>query len=245
MIIDKTKIARNFNRASYDLVADVQNLCAIKLMNQLKTNLPEFSPSSILDIGTGTGYVTKELVKNFPSSKYSLNDIAPNMLKLAQENLSSLIEAQFILGDMETIDFPHHQLIIANMSLQWANDLNALLKKLYSSSDVLAFSCLLDGTFNEWAKIFEKLDLASPIRNYPSNQELENYLLSLNPTKYFFDVTEYTLEFANPYLFIQYLKNLGANYTKEEIPINSLRKILKNYKNSLSVSYKVFLAIMS
>ncbi len=245
MMIDKNKITQNFNKANYDLVADVQKSCALKLINQLQTNLPEFNPTSVLDIGTGTGYAANQLLSIFPNSSYSLNDISPNMLKLARKNLATCAKAQFILGDMETIDFADHQLVIANMSLQWANNLNALLKKLYNSSNVLAFSCLLDGTFNQWSKLFTELAIPSPIHQYPQSQELQNYLLSLNPTRYFFDVAEYTLEFASPDLFIQYLKNLGANYSTQEIPITSLRKILKNREKSLTISYKVFFAIIA
>ncbi len=245
MIIDKNKITRNFNRANYDLVADVQKTCATKLINQLRTNLPEFNPISILDIGTGTGYVTKKLLETFPNSSYSLNDISPNMLKLAQKNLSTFPKTKCILGDMETTDFAPHQLVIANMSLQWANDLNTLLKKLYKSSDVLAFSCLLDGTFHQWSNIFKELALPTPIRSYPTSQDLESHLLSLSPLKYFFDITEYTLEFASPEFFMQYLKNLGANYTTQKIPLSSLRKILKFHNTSFTISYKVFFAIMN
>ncbi|WP_143688780.1 malonyl-ACP O-methyltransferase BioC [Wolbachia endosymbiont of Laodelphax striatellus] len=247
MELEKRYIQNNFSRASssYDNVAFVQKECAAKLVNLLQSYFPEFHPQSILDLGTGTGYIPEILFSFFSQSKFTLNDISSNMLAKAKEKLVGYKEVEFILGDMETLDFGLHDLVISNLSLQWVSNLKKMIRKSYNNSDVFVFSCLLDGTFNEWSRIFIKSLLPVPTHKYPSKQELESYLLSLKPKKYFFDSQEFTLCFPSASEFIRYLKNLGANLSSQTISLSDLRKVVQTYTNKINVTYKVFFGVLS
>lgn len=240
-------IQKNFSKASssYDSVAFVQKKCAVKLVSILINYFPKFHPQSILDLGTGTGYIPKILLKSFSKSRYALNDISPNMLAKAREKLIRYEKIQFILGDMEVQNFGFYDLVISNLAFQWIDDLNDMVKRAYRNSSVLAFSCLLDGTFDEWSKIFMELSLPVPTYKYPLKQELGSYLLSLKPEKYFFDSQKFVLEFANSSEFIKYLKNLGANQGSKVIPPSNLKQVIKTYKDKINITYKVFFGILS
>ncbi|MGL9725287.1 MAG: methyltransferase domain-containing protein [Wolbachia sp.] len=189
MELQKRYIQNNFSRASssYDDIAFVQKECAIKLVNLLKSYFPEFHPQSILDLGTGTGYIPEILFSSFPQSKFTLNDISPSMLAKIKEKLAMYKEVALVLGDMETLDFGLHDLIVSNLALQWVCNLKKMIRKSYDSSNVFVFSCLLDGTFSEWSRVFTKSLLPTPTHQYPSKQELESYLLHLKPKRYLFD----------------------------------------------------------
>ncbi|WP_168464636.1 methyltransferase domain-containing protein [Wolbachia endosymbiont of Ctenocephalides felis wCfeT] len=245
MELQKKYIQGNFSRASssYDSVALVQKECAIKLVSILGNYFSEFYPYSILDLGTGTGCIPEILFNFFPRSKFALNDISSNMLTKAKEKLAGR-RVEFILGDMEELDFSFYSLIISNLALQWVNDINKIIKRSYENSDVFAFSCLLDGTFNEWSKIFIESSLPVPTYRYPSQQELESNLLSLNPSKYFFDLQEFKLSFSNASEFIRYLKNLGANQGSKIILPADLKKIIKTYTDKINITYKVFFGVL-
>ncbi|BAP00145.1 methyltransferase domain-containing protein [Wolbachia endosymbiont of Cimex lectularius] len=247
MELQKRYIQDNFNRASssYDNVAFVQKECAAKLVNLLKSCFPEFHPQSILDLGTGTGYIPEILFSFFPQSKFTLNDISPSMLAKTKEKLAVYKEVAFILGDMEALDFGFHDLTISNLAVQWVRNLKKMIKESYNNSNVFVFSCLLDGTFNEWSRVFTKSLLPAPTHQYPSKQELESYLLHLKPKKYFFDSQEFTLCFPSASEFIKYLKNLGANLSSQTIPLSDLRKIVKTYTGKINVTYKVFFGVLS
>ncbi|XGA08046.1 MAG: methyltransferase domain-containing protein [Wolbachia endosymbiont of Xenopsylla cheopis] len=240
-------IQKNFNRASssYDSVAFVQKKCAVKLVSALTNYFPEFHPQSILDLGTGTGYIAEILLKSFPKSKYALNDISPNMLAKAKEKLIGYEKIRFILDDMETQNFGFHDLIISNLAFQWVNNLKDMIERAYKNSNVLAFSCLLDGTFDEWSKIFIELSLPVPTYKYSLKQELENHLLALKPEKYFFDSQEFILEFVNSSEFIKYLKNLGANQGSKVILPSDLKQVIKTYTDKINITYKVFFGVLS
>ena len=112
----KDRITNNFNRSAinYDKVAVVQLECAKYLVKQL---IKKFNPKNIkniLDLGAGTGFVSRLLVDNYPSSNYSLNDLSINMLNLAKQSLNindKLIN--LIIGDLEKNNFdqkPHNNI---------------------------------------------------------------------------------------------------------------------------------------
>lgn len=247
MELRKRCIQDNFSRASssYDNVAFVQKECATKLVNLLKSCFPEFYPQSVLDLGTGTGYIPEILFSFFPQSKFTLNDISPDMLEKTREKLAGYKEVEFILGDMEILDFGFQDLIISNLALQWVRNLKKTIKKSYNNSGIFVFSCLLDGTFNEWSRIFTKYLLPVPTYRYPSKQELENYLLYLKPKKYFFSSQEFTLCFPSASEFIRYLKNLGANQGSQKIFLPDLKKIVKSYTDKIDITYEVFFGVLS
>ena len=89
MIKLQTRIQNSFNKASqsYDIVAYVQRQAAEYLVDKL-LELRIENPETILDLGTGTGYVAELLIKNFPSSSYMLNDIAHEMLEVCKSKFA-------------------------------------------------------------------------------------------------------------------------------------------------------------
>lgn len=246
MKLKKREIQHKFDLASttYDQVAQVQRECAKKLVYNLTHFFPEFYPSTILDLGTGTGYIPELLLQAFSQSAFTLNDLAPSMLKRSKEKFGNNRQIDFVQGDMDDLNFGPKQLITSNFALQWSSDLPNLLAKLFNKSEVLAFSCLLKGSFKEWGDIFEKLELPNPTYPYPSKQELENYMLSLCPQKYFFDSQEFVLDFASPFNFLKYLKDLGANTGGQEIPIKDILRLLKADLGGFTVTYNVFFALV-
>lgn len=243
----KNKIQFNFNLASccYDSVANIQFICAKKLINLLMKNFQEFQPSSILDLGTGTGYIPTMLLPIFPNSKFTVNDIAENMLQQVKQKLLSNNNNNFCycLGDMEQINFEFHDLIISNMAFQWLTNLNCFIKKLYNNSNILAFSCLLAGTFKEWTNLFQQRSLPIPTYQYPTKSELITTILALHPKNYLFYTKNFSIEFTNISKFIKYLKNLGANTSSQKVTIKDL-KLLLNLNDKFKTTYKIFFGII-
>lgn len=245
MTLHKHLIKQNFSAASgsYDLVANIQRDAADYLVNTLLKKFLNFNPNSILDVGAGTGYVTKKLLHYFPNSIYVVNDLADHMIQQAKHNLSAYKNIYFCNGDIEYIDIEFHSLIISNMALQWVSNLDNVIKKLFDNSRILAFSCLLYGTFKEWDNIFNKLSIPVATYKYPNKLNLQQQLLALKPKKYFFSTKNFVLEFSNAINFIKYLKNLGANTTNTNISIKDLKALLEyNYK--FSITYKIFFGIL-
>jgi malonyl-CoA O-methyltransferase len=162
----KKKISKAFDRSSlsYDQVAPIQRLCAEQLVAMTKeffekdSSIDRSLPSSILDLGTGTGYVYKLLKNLFPDASYGLNDLSPKMLENCKKNQPSDSKVVFFPGDMEKLIVPKQDLVASNLAFQWTSDLYQTIEKFYTHSRYLMFSCLLENTFAQWNDLIEKLE---------------------------------------------------------------------------------------
>lgn len=57
------------------------------------------APSSILDLGAGTGLLSKYFYVHFPESRYTLVDISEQMLEIAKRRFSGLSNFRFAVSD--------------------------------------------------------------------------------------------------------------------------------------------------
>ena len=242
----KQKIEQSFDAASqsYEKVAYIQKQCAFHLVKILNIHYKNFTPRSIFDVGTGTGYIPEILLKFFPNAYYQLNDISDNMLTSARSKFIDNPRISFYKGDIETGRFNFHDLIISNLSLQWVENLQLVIKNLYRKSNFLAFSCLVFGTFHDWNKRLESYGLEGIIKSYPSEGELQKFLQTLNPYKQYTKVKNFFLKFKNPISLMRYLKALGANTPVSNADFNKLLRLIKMDRNPCNLEYKVMFVLL-
>lgn len=117
-MLDKELIKRNFSQSApdYEKHAVLQKEMADELLSMIGGSIPK----KILDIGCGTGYLTRKLAEKFPEAEVMGIDIAPGMIEVAREK-NSRGNLVFEIGDGEELDFSDNQfdLVISNASLQW------------------------------------------------------------------------------------------------------------------------------
>lgn len=243
----KEQIRQHFDRASqtYEKVAHIQKTCATHLVNLLRQQYPHFYPESVLDVGTGTGYVPEALLPFFPQSQYRLNDLSEKMLTNTLHKLGNSSTISPLLGDIETLKLDPHSLIISNFSLQWTTLIQKTLQKLYACSDLLVFSSLIDGTFTEWSSLFVENALPSPTYRYPSAASLTQCLTHLKAKHCHIETQQFTLTFPSVSHFMKYLQQLGAN-TSSQYPLSasSIRMLLNQSTKPFCTSYYVYFAII-
>lgn len=242
----KNHLQAHFDRASstYESVAHVQKKAAHHLVNLLQQHLPTFYPSSILDVGTGTGYLPQILLSLFPKSHYHLNDLSSQMLSQAQKKLGQHANLSFILGDIENIPLTHHSLIISNFALQWASHLTSVLTNLYHHANAIAFTCLLENTFAEWTSLFTDYALPNPSYAYPTEALLIQYLKSLNPHYFYSETHTFPLHFPSKLAFARYLQKLGANQSSSTLSRAKIKRLLTHDASPFHTSYHVYFAIL-
>lgn len=249
MLANKSIIQSRFNRASdsYEEVAHLQKKCANTLSTLWRVFAPDYAPHTILDLGTGTGYMVDALFPFFANSEYILNDMAPNMIASVEKKWKHLPQFSFQLGDMEKMPFKDYDLIVSNFALQWANEVNSLLKKCYYHSDYFVFSTLLSGTFQEWETLLSVHNVKRSMPFYPCVCDLKIELLALKPEKYHFLVQEFKITFENPAEFVMYLKKLGAGSSKTTLSFRQSKvfnHFVKHHQQPLTVTYQVFLGLL-
>ena len=102
-MINKEKVKKNFGKAAgtYDLYARVQKIMSEELVNRILSAKIEFR--DILEIGSGTGYLTELLAKNFPQANILAVDICPQMVEAARTKLSCYPGVTCLVEDGENL----------------------------------------------------------------------------------------------------------------------------------------------
>lgn len=226
-MINKKLVARNFSRSSktYDKYAQVQKHMGKKLLTYI-----ENKPESILEIGCGTGYLSKILVDRYPNAKIDLCDISEEMLKLAEDRLGSKIN-RYICGDIEELDLTRkYDLIISNATFQWFNNIEKTLEKLNKSLNkdaVILFSTFGNETYKELTESFRRIDEGY---SYSQDFHSRSYLDKLGRV-----VCEefYIEEYKTLLDFLKSIKGVGATSAREDrkkITRSLLEKVEKQYR---------------
>ena len=212
MSLIKEKFEKSIN--TYDKNAIIQKEMADKLISLIDKK--DFG--NILEIGSYTGLLTKNVIRNFNYTSYLALDIVNSFDFI--KNLDLKIE--FKLADINNIELSQKfDLIISNACLQWCEDFNLTVKKLCSnlkSNGILAFTTFGLDNLKEIKNVFS-LSL-----NYLSKDEIETILPDATVIE---DIR--TLEFQNSIEALRHLKLTGVNSLQKECRITKQQlKILGN-----------------
>ena len=118
---------------------------------------------TIVDLGAGTGLLTKELYELYPDAHYILIDIAKDMLKIAEERFNGLSNFEFMVSDyVEDIPVDDCDLISSALSIHHLEhgEKEALYKNIYKKLDkngcfinldqFAGSSKTINGLYNAW-----------------------------------------------------------------------------------------------
>lgn len=246
MVSIKKKIINNFSKAStsYDTVAWVQKKTSQLLVSQLRQHFPNFYPRTILDLGTGTGFLSEELLYYYDQSFYTLNDISPNMIDIVNQRFKNNSFFSFSLGDFEKINLFNHDLIVSNLSFQWAENLNKTIEKFFHKSKIFAFSSLIEGSFSEWDRYLAKYGVFGVVQKYPNREAICNLIETFSPTEFYFYNHSFEVYFSNVREFVSYLKALGVCSVKKSVSPIVIKKIIQNSQENLKITYNVLFSFL-
>jgi malonyl-CoA O-methyltransferase len=201
--MNKDLIRSRFEKSikTYDENAKVQNQMAEKLVSLIDKDLYE----DVLEIGCGTGILTKKIINKIQYRNYTANDIVPSCEKYIMEIDKSIA---FVGTDIEEClaeTNNKYDLIISNASIQWVKDFEQFLKTLISRlkpNGILLFSTFGQENFREIRLISEKT------LKYYSKKELENIL---KPNLFTIEEEIRILSFKTPKDVLKHIKYTGVN----------------------------------
>ena len=155
----KQGIRRNFARSarSYDRHAQMQRLMAHELVAAAGGSLA--LARRILEIGCGTGYLTKLLRQANGEARLVALDLDAALVAAARRRLGPAADVAWLVADGETPIRGEYDLIIANATFQWFTRPGEALAAYYRSlapGGVLAFSTLGPQTFQELAEALNR-----------------------------------------------------------------------------------------
>lgn len=93
-------------------------------------------PLQVLDLGCGTGTVSKAILDTFPNARFTIVDIAPNMLKIAGNKIGSGAVSQSVCADFYELDLQQkYDAVVSSLALHHLvtdEDKRVFYRKIYS-----------------------------------------------------------------------------------------------------------------
>ncbi len=223
-------IAAKFSKKAlyYDQFANVQRFAANHLDNQIANKVNSPIPSNILEIGCGTGFLSRYLASRFPKSKIDFIDPADAMLSLCEKNVNEHLRLcttsknhNFIKKSIEDYldDNPNssqkYSLIVSSFTLHWVTNLASVINRLIGSLEIggqFFFSYPTNRSFPEWKSVCQKLSLPFTGNKLPSAEALE-FFAKPNEANIVWSEYSCKLAFQSALEFFRGMKHIGADAT--------------------------------
>ena len=144
-------IEKRFSAAAetYDRHARPQ----LALAQSVVSILPEIYPEQILELGSGTGQLTRLLAERFPEVPIDAIDVAEKMVGHSRAKFSRFPQINWIVGDAQTYwGGNRYPLIVSSSALHWVSDLRATCANIFQCMEpggTFALGMMLQGTLRE------------------------------------------------------------------------------------------------
>jgi malonyl-CoA O-methyltransferase len=246
----RTAVAAAFGAAAetYDADADLQRLVAARLAGRLGA-LPLGPTPSILEIGCGTGFLSRALLARWPGATLLATDLSAAMVACCRRQLGPAPGAAFLVMDGERPSLQSRgrgfDLICASLALQWFGDPGGALAAwagLLRPGGHLAFATLAAGSLAEWRTAHTALGLEAGVADYPDADRLA----ALWPPGGHGRVEVEAISCAYPdgHAFVTGLRRIGAHLAvpdRRPLPPGALRRVLRRFgrPTGLTVTYQV------
>lgn len=225
---DKEKIGSNFykSRFVYEENALVQKKMAQKLVSFLDT-----SYENILEIGIGTGMLTKLAYASCTFNKYYAIDIIAENKDFLTKEFPGLRYACF---DMDNIkNFRPEQnfnLIISNAAIQWSANPTRLIQNCMQR---LVPNGTLALTFFGEKNFYEIKDIFGVGLTYLSQKQIDELCNNYEIVHYSEEIRE--LSFPDTISLLRHIKNTGVGGMRHSIiKKEQLKQYAQKYKNKLT-----------
>lgn len=210
-MIDKATIKRRFKRSidTYDENATVQKMIVNHLFSLLGKYTQQLQTANMLEVGCGTGLLTRKLQEQFSYTHLDVNDLVEDMCSKTASTLP-LPASACLIGDIETITLERiYDLVVSASTFQWFNAPEVTLKKLAGQIRERGF--LIFSTFGD-ENLTELRTLTGQGLVYHASGQWEKWL-SADFELLHVEERQHILYFQDPLEVLLHVKRTGANAT--------------------------------
>jgi malonyl-CoA O-methyltransferase len=220
--IDKRQVRRAFSRAArdYDAAAVLQREVCQRMLERL--DYIKLQPARVLDIGSGTGWGTRQLGERYPKAEITALDIAIGMLQVARgtsgwwQKLFAGKRENYLCADVEALPIASGsvEMIWSNLALQWCNDLPATfveLRRALKVDGLLMFSSFGVDTLQELRSAFRGVDDHSHLSRFADMHDIGDMLVNAGFADPVMEMERLTLTYDDVRAVMQDLKSIGAH----------------------------------
>jgi malonyl-CoA O-methyltransferase len=253
--VDVKCVRHAFNVAAnnYDAVSLLQKTIADRLVESFEHI--KIEPSLILDLGSGTGYGSKQLKQQFKKARVFQADLSSQMLKNARTQFSRWFSKNhFVCADANQMPLPDNSfdLVFSNLMLQWCNNPDlvfAEIKRVLKPGGVFLFTSFGPDTLKELRESWQRVDDDVHVNAFADMHDVGDSLIRNGMDAPVLSVEHMVLTYDECKHLMRDLKNIGAHNVnqgrrKTLTGKQRLQQVINNYEsyrqnNKLPATYEV------
>ena len=214
--LDRPRLRAAFDRASarYEAAAGLQARVSAELLERLGAF--DFVPQVVLDLGAGTGRVTRELKRRYRSALVIALDLAPGMLREARRHSSFWRRFERLCADAQRLPLRSASvdLVFSSLMLQWCEPLDEALaevRRVLRPGGFFAFSTFGPDTLRELRAAWAEADERSHVNRFIDMHDVGDALARAGFAEPVLDVDRIELGYADALSLMRDLKTIGAH----------------------------------
>jgi len=214
--LDRGRLRAAFERASagYESAARLQARVAAELLERLAAFALE--PRVVLDLGAGTGRLTRELKRRYPRALVIALDLAPGMLREARHHQHWWRRFERVCADALRLPLADASvdLVFSSLMLQWCEPLGdaiAEVRRVLGPEGFFAFSTLGPDTLNELRQAWSQADGYNHVNHFADMHDVGDALVRAGLTEPVLDVERLVVRYADVLTLMRDLKAIGAH----------------------------------
>lgn len=200
----KQRVVESFDRGA-DVYAQHDN-AQVRIAEFLSQHLPQIDAPSVLELGCGTGNLTRYLLDVYSDAQFTISDISESMVTKARSDIGDFDNVNWRVMDAEHIQCNEkYDLIVSSMTAQWFFDFEeavAQQRAFLKPGGYIMHAVPGEKTFQEWQNVLEDLNLPSGLLDF----------------SYAGDVIAediFTLSYESGFDFLKSVKAMGAQTPRE------------------------------
>lgn len=213
--LDKKKVAQSFGRAAatYDTVAQLQRDVGKHLSQHLPALLAD--DANLLDLGSGTGFFTRQLAARYESANVIALDIAEGMLHFSRQRVDKK-SLSWLCADAEQLPLAANSvdLVFSSLVIQWCADLSRLMHELarvLKPGGQLLIATLGPNTLHELRSAWQRVDNYVHVNQFQPQDNLRLAAVAADLAIDHFAVEQRIIYFERLTELTRELKALGAH----------------------------------
>ncbi len=252
--LDKKKVAQSFGRAAttYDTVAQLQRDVGKHLLQYVPVQIAD--GATVIDLGSGTGFFTRQVAARYETANIVGLDIAEGMLHFSRQRADAK-QVNWLCADAEQLPFADQSidLVFSSLVIQWCPDLPQLMRELARAlkpGGQLLLATLGPHTLHELKSAWQQVDNYVHVNQFQPQDSLRLAAIAADLAIDHFAVEQRVIYFERLTELTRELKSLGAHNINAGKPggltgrsrIAAFRAAYENYREArgLPATYEVF-----
>jgi malonyl-CoA O-methyltransferase len=214
--LDRAGVRASFDRASasYESAAGLQARVAAELLERLA--MFAFEPRVVLDLGAGTGRVTRELKRRYRRALVIALDLAPGMLREARRHQQWWRRFERVCGDALRLPLADASVdvVFSSLMLQWCEPLDTALaecRRVLKPEGFFAFSTFGPDTLHELRGAWASADGYNHVNHFVDVHEVGDALVRAGLMEPVLDVDRVEVGYPDALSLMRDLKAIGAH----------------------------------